>query len=133
MVWQRQARVVAVVLAGGQGSRLRPLTLERSKPAVPFGGKWRIIDFVLSNLVHSGVPSIYVLTQYKAQSLLEHLQDAWVRSLDPAASSLRCRPRCSPVRPGTKAPPTPSTRISVCSTAPAPISWRSSVATTSTR
>lgn len=79
MVPHREPRTVALVLAGGQGVRLRPLTDQRSKPAVPFGGKWRIIDFVLSNLVHSGIRNIYVLTQYKAQSLLEHLQDAWVR------------------------------------------------------
>ena len=85
MVWQRQPRVVALVLAGGQGTRLRPLTDERTKPAVPFGGKWRIIDFVLSNLVNSGIVSIYVLTQYKAQSLLEHLQEAWVRSFGPSS------------------------------------------------
>jgi len=81
--WERQPRVAALVLAGGRGERLRPLTDQRSKPAVPFGGKWRIIDFVLSNLVHSGVNSVYVLTQYKAQSLLEHLQDAWIRSFGP--------------------------------------------------
>lgn len=79
MPFRRDPRVVGLVLAGGKGERLRPLTDQRSKPAVPFGGKWRIIDFVLSNLVHSGIPSIYVLTQYKAQSLLEHIQDAWVR------------------------------------------------------
>jgi glucose-1-phosphate adenylyltransferase len=77
---RRDPRIVALVLAGGQGTRLRPLTDERTKPAVPFGGKWRIIDFVLSNLVNSGIHRIYVLTQYKAQSLLEHLQDTWVRS-----------------------------------------------------
>lgn len=85
MVWHRQTRLVAVVLAGGQGTRLRPLTNERSKPAVPFGGKWRIIDFVMSNLVHSGIQSIYVLTQYKAQSLLEHLQEAWIRNFGPSS------------------------------------------------
>ena len=64
-----QARILAMVLAGGKGSRLEPLTRERSKPAVPFGGKYRIIDFVLSNLINSGIYSIYVLTQFKAQSL----------------------------------------------------------------
>lgn len=71
--------VLAVVLAGGEGRRLLPLTRDRSKPAVPFGGRYRIIDFVLSNLVNSGVDRTYVLTQYKAQSLLEHLQRAWIR------------------------------------------------------
>ena len=69
--------VLGIVLAGGKGERLSPLTKERSKPAVPFGGKYRIIDFVLSNLVNSGIYSIYVLTQFKSQSLLQHLRDAW--------------------------------------------------------
>jgi glucose-1-phosphate adenylyltransferase len=64
-------------MAGGKGTRLEPLTLDRAKPAVPFGGKYRIIDFVLSNLINSGVNSIYVLTQFKSQSLSEHLQQAW--------------------------------------------------------
>ena len=72
-----QARILAMVLAGGKGDRLGPLTRERSKPAVPFGGKYRIIDFVLSNLINSGIYSIYVLTQFKAQSLLQHLRDGW--------------------------------------------------------
>ncbi len=72
-----KVRVLGVVLAGGKGSRLDPLTRERAKPAVPFGGKYRIIDFVLSNLVNSGIYSIYVLTQFKSQSLLQHLSDGW--------------------------------------------------------
>ena len=72
-----QARILAMVLAGGKGARLEPLTRERSKPAVPFGGKYRIVDFVLSNLINSGIYSIYVLTQFKAQSLLQHLRDGW--------------------------------------------------------
>lgn len=70
-------RVLAFVMAGGKGSRLEPLTLSRSKPSVPFGGRYRIIDFVLSNLINSGIYSIYVLTQFKSQSLTEHLQEAW--------------------------------------------------------
>jgi glucose-1-phosphate adenylyltransferase len=70
-------RVLGIVLAGGKGSRLYPLTKERAKPAVPFGGKYRIIDFVLSNLINSGIYSIYVLTQFKSQSLLQHLSDGW--------------------------------------------------------
>jgi glucose-1-phosphate adenylyltransferase len=69
--------VVTFVLAGGRGNRLFPLTQERAKPAVPFGGKYRIIDFVLSNLINSGVYSIYVLVQFKSQSLLRHLRDGW--------------------------------------------------------
>jgi glucose-1-phosphate adenylyltransferase len=70
-------RVLAMVLAGGKGTRLHPLTKNRAKPAVPFGGKYRIVDFVLSNLVNSGVFSTYVLTQFKSQSLLQHLRDTW--------------------------------------------------------
>ncbi|MEZ5318253.1 MAG: glucose-1-phosphate adenylyltransferase [Vicinamibacterales bacterium] len=70
-------RVLAFVMAGGRGERLDPLTRYRTKPAVPFGGRYRLIDFVLSNLVNSDITAIYVLTQYKAQSVLEHLQSAW--------------------------------------------------------
>jgi glucose-1-phosphate adenylyltransferase len=69
--------VLGVILAGGRGERLFPLTEHRAKPAVPFGGRYRIIDFVLSNFVNSGILSIYVLTQFKAQSLLEHLDRGW--------------------------------------------------------
>ncbi len=64
-------------MAGGAGSRLRPLTVARGKPAVPFGSKYRIIDFALSNLVNSGYQSIYVLVQYLAQSLIDHLRRSW--------------------------------------------------------
>ena len=70
-------RVLAIVLAGGKGERLHPMTHERSKPAVPFGGKYRIVDFVLSNCVNSGVQSIYVLVQYMSQSLIEYLRSNW--------------------------------------------------------
>jgi glucose-1-phosphate adenylyltransferase len=66
-----------MVLAGGEGRRLAPLTLERAKPAVPFGGRYRIIDMVLSNLVNSGLVRIKVLTQYKSASLEEHVARAW--------------------------------------------------------
>lgn len=72
-----QLRVLAFVLAGGKGTRLYPLTKERAKPAVPFGGRYRIVDFVLSNLINSGVYSIYVLIQFKSQSLLQHIRDGW--------------------------------------------------------
>lgn len=72
-----QLRVLSFVLAGGKGTRLYPLTKERAKPAVPFGGRYRIVDFVLSNLVNSGIYSIYVLIQFKSQSLLQHLRDGW--------------------------------------------------------
>ena len=70
-------RTLALVMAGGQGTRLHPLTRDRAKPAVPFGGKYRIIDFVLSNLVNSGIYAIYVLVQWRSQSLIEHLKDGW--------------------------------------------------------
>jgi glucose-1-phosphate adenylyltransferase len=77
-IQQRLARqALALVLAGGRGSRLRQLTDRRAKPAVFFGGKFRIIDFTLSNCVNSGVRRIAVLTQYKAHSLLRHLQMGW--------------------------------------------------------
>ena len=72
-----QLRVLGIVLAGGKGTRLYPLTKERAKPAVPFGGKYRIIDFVLSNFINSGIYSIYVLTQFRSQSLLQHLSEGW--------------------------------------------------------
>lgn len=68
---------VTMILAGGQGQRLSPLTKYRSKPAVPFGGKYRIIDFALSNCLNSGFRKIYVLTQYKSDSLIQHLYEAW--------------------------------------------------------
>jgi len=68
---------VTVILAGGQGERLSPLTSLRSKPAVPFGGRYRIIDFTLSNCLNSGLRRIYVLTQYKSDSLNMHLYEAW--------------------------------------------------------
>jgi len=71
------AKVVTFVLAGGAGNRLLPLTEDSAKPAVPFGGKYRIIDFALSNLINSGLYSIYVLVQYRSHSLLRHLRDGW--------------------------------------------------------
>lgn len=67
----------AIVLAGGRGSRLGPLTDRRAKPAVPFGGKFKIIDFTLSNCVNSGIRRVGVLTQYKAQSLIRHVERGW--------------------------------------------------------
>jgi len=68
---------LGVILAGGIGSRLHPLTNDRTKPAVPFGGKFRIIDFTLNNCLHSGIRRILVLTQYKSHSLQKHLRDGW--------------------------------------------------------
>ena len=72
-----ELRTLAFVLAGGKGTRLYPLTKERAKPAVPFGGRYRIVDFVLSNLINSGIYSTYVLIQFKSQSLLQHLREGW--------------------------------------------------------
>jgi glucose-1-phosphate adenylyltransferase len=68
---------LAVIMAGGRGERLRDLTANRCKPATPFGGKFRIVDFVLSNCVNSGIRQISILTQYKAQSLIQHVQHGW--------------------------------------------------------
>ena len=69
--------VVAFILAGGNGTRLHPLTVEHAKPALPFAAGYRIIDFVLSNLVNSRITSIHVLAQYKPRSLIEHIRTAW--------------------------------------------------------
>ncbi|HKT71575.1 MAG TPA: glucose-1-phosphate adenylyltransferase [Steroidobacteraceae bacterium] len=68
---------LAVIMAGGRGERLKDLTAHRCKPATPFGGKFRIVDFVLSNCVNSGIRQISILTQYKAQSLIQHVQRGW--------------------------------------------------------
>src|ERR1700689_5314631 len=68
---------LAIIMAGGRGERLKDLTAHRCKPATPFGGKFRIIDFVLSNCVNSGIRQISILTQYKAQSLIQHVQHGW--------------------------------------------------------
>ncbi|MGA7982405.1 MAG: glucose-1-phosphate adenylyltransferase [Chromatiaceae bacterium] len=73
-------RIIAFVMAGGQGSRLQPLTAARSKPSVPFGARYRIVDFVLSNFVNSQIQTIYLLVQYKSQSLIEHVRKAWTIS-----------------------------------------------------
>ncbi|MGO1447489.1 glucose-1-phosphate adenylyltransferase [Corynebacterium casei] len=72
-----QPNILAIVLAGGEGKRLFPLTEDRAKPAVPFGGSYRLIDFVLSNLVNAGFMRIAVLTQYKSHSLDRHISQAW--------------------------------------------------------
>lgn len=70
-------KTLTIILAGGMGSRLHPLTSDRAKPAVPFGGNYRIIDFTLTNCLHSGLRRILVLTQYKSHSLQKHLRDGW--------------------------------------------------------
>jgi len=74
--------VLSMVLAGGMGERLFPLTRDRAKPAVPFGGRYRIIDFVLNNLVNSGLRKIKVLTQFKSNSLIEHIIRTWRLTFD---------------------------------------------------
>jgi glucose-1-phosphate adenylyltransferase len=73
----KKSEVLGLVLAGGEGTRLSPLTQDRAKPAVPFGGQYRIIDFVLSNFINSEIYAIYVLVQFKSQSLIEHLSAGW--------------------------------------------------------
>ena len=70
-------KIVALVLAGGEGTRLYPLTAEHAKPALPFANGYRIVDFVLSNLVNSRISNIYVLAQYKPESLVRHIEAAW--------------------------------------------------------
>ena len=72
--------VLAIVLAGGEGKRLMPLTMDRAKPAVPFGGNYRLIDFALSNIVNSGYMRVVVLTQYKSHSLDRHVTKTWYMS-----------------------------------------------------
>ena len=74
---QSLRKTLTIILAGGQGERLYPLTKDRSKPSVPFGGHYRIIDFPLSNAFNSGLRHIFVLTQYKSYSLDKHLQRGW--------------------------------------------------------
>ncbi|ALJ20705.1 glucose-1-phosphate adenylyltransferase [Microbacterium sp. No. 7] len=70
-------KVLGIVLAGGEGKRLMPLTVDRAKPAVPFGGQYRLIDFAISNLINSGLRQIVVLTQYKSHSLDRHISQTW--------------------------------------------------------
>jgi glucose-1-phosphate adenylyltransferase len=74
---QNMSRVLVIIMAGGVGERLQPLTRERSKASVPFGGKFRLIDFTLSNCINSGLRQIFVLTQYRSESLHQHIQDGW--------------------------------------------------------
>src|ERR1700704_1463088 len=91
--------VLAMVLAGGEGKRLFPLTADRAKPAVPFGGNYRLVDFALSNLVNPGVGKIVVLTQYKSHSLDRHIAVTWRLSpllgnyVTPVPAQMRRGPR----------------------------------------
>lgn len=82
-------KIVAMVLAGGEGSRLYPLTAEHAKPALPFANGFRIVDFVLSNLVNSRISTIYLLAQYKPESLIQHVATAWSPWLDTTQGSIK--------------------------------------------
>src|SRR4029434_978936 len=92
-------RVLAVVLAGGEGKRLMPLTTDRAKPAVPFGGLYRMVDCALSNLINAGYIKVVVLTQYKSHSLDRHITKTWRMStllgnyVTPVPAQQRLRPR----------------------------------------
>lgn len=85
-------KVLVIIMAGGVGERLQPLTTERTKPAVPFGGKYRLIDFTLSNSINSGVRRILVLTQYRSGSLNRHIQDGWGISSSGLGDYIYCVP-----------------------------------------
>ena len=97
--WTDTTRVLSIVLAGGAGKRLQPLTRDRAKPAVPFGGTYRLIDFALSNLVNAGFLKIVVLTQYKSHSLDRHIAQTWRMSpllgqyVAPVPAQMRKGPR----------------------------------------
>ncbi|MDD4396760.1 MAG: sugar phosphate nucleotidyltransferase, partial [Sphaerochaetaceae bacterium] len=71
----RKRRVIAIILGGGKGTRLYPLTMDRSKPAVPFGGKYRLVDIPISNCINSDLKQIYVLTQFNSASLHTHISN----------------------------------------------------------
>jgi glucose-1-phosphate adenylyltransferase len=82
-------KIVALVLAGGEGTRLYPLTAEHAKPALPFVNGYRIVDFVLSNLVNSSISTIYVLAQYKPESLIKHIEGAWAPWFEESAGRIK--------------------------------------------
>jgi hypothetical protein len=127
-------RAIAIVLAGGRGTRLRQLTDRRAKPAVPFAGKLKIIDFALSNCVNSGIRRIGVLTQYKAQSLIRHVERGWgflAANLGEYVDVVPAQQRLGET--WYAAPPTPSTRTSTCCATRGPRTCWCSPATTSTR
>ena len=108
----RKKECVAMLLAGGQGSRLYALTKKTAKPAVRFGGKYRIIDFTLSNCVNSGIDTVGVLTQYQPLVLNEYIGNGLPWDLDRAFGGVMILPpyQGRTTRTGTRAPPTPSTR-----------------------
>ena len=107
-------RVLGIIMAGGKGERLLPLTEVRSKPAVPFGGKYRIIDFVLSNFVNSDITSLYVLVQYRSQSLIEHLRKSWQLGGRLSHSFVSVVPSCAVVK---------SMRSPSMERRPSPVGW----------
>ena len=84
---------LGVLLAGGAGERLFPLTRDRAKPAVPFGGHYRIIDITLSNCINSGLRRVYILTQYKALSLNRHIREGWTGIVAQEIGRASCRER----------------------------------------
>ncbi len=84
--------VLAIIMAGGAGERLQPLTRDRSKAAVPFGGKFRLVDFTLSNCINSGLRRIFVLTQYRSGSLNRHIQEGWGISASGLGDFVYCVP-----------------------------------------
>ncbi len=94
-----QPKILVMVLAGGEGKRLMPLTLDRAKPAVPFGGTYRLVDFVLSNFTNANYLKIVVLTQYKSHSLDRHISATWQFStllgnyVTPVPAQMRRGPR----------------------------------------
>ena len=122
----QKKRVIAMLLAGGQGSRLHVLTHNTAKPAVPFGGKYRIIDFPLSNCVNSGIDTVGILTQYQPLELNEYIGNGQPWGLNKTHSCAQVLPPTSVTTrspAGTKAQPTPSTRTSTLSTVSTPTMW----------
>ncbi|OUD85425.1 Glucose-1-phosphate adenylyltransferase [Clavibacter michiganensis subsp. michiganensis] len=125
-------KIFGIVLAGGEGKRLMPLTADRAKPAVPFGGQYRLIDFALSNLINSGLTQIVVLTQYKSHSLDRHVSQTW-RLNQMLNSYIASVPRSSgSASAGSAARRTRSCRASTSSTTRSPTSSSWSARTTST-
>lgn len=127
--------MIAMLLAGGEGKRLGVLTKDLAKPAVHFGGKYRIIDFTLSNCMHSGIDTVGVLTQYQPLELNRYLGIGSPWGLDRSDGGMAVLPRTSNQKAaiGTKEPPMPSIRIwdsstamsrNTCSSSPAIISTR---------
>ena len=126
---------LGVLLAGGAGERLFPLTRDRAKPAVPFGGHYRIIDITLSNCINSGLRRVYILTQYKALSLNRHIREGWTGIVAQELGEFfeLMPPMQRPAPTGIWAPPMRSTRTSIRSAASSRNTSSSSRATTSTR